>query len=314
MLEIEEAIQKIHSLASKVRNHINTHRFQSVLIENSNTWNQICSSLDVIDDTLTAIKSYTNTEFPKEIGTQYLFVYGILQALFLQQDALRHLSEAFEVDYEKHNLLKDIREIRNAAVGHPTKFRRKGETYYYHLSRISIKKKGFELLQYKDSNSTEFLKIDVLTSIKKQLNAIIENYNSIVEKLEKVDEMHKDKFRDNMLQDIFHSGMGYSFQKIAAAIDTHSPRDRDWGLKNLEIIIEVYEEFSSALSKRNEINDFTEHDLQEYFNALNKLNKFLSGKNNSMDKSDAYIYEYYIKNKNEHFISIAKEIDESYQV
>lgn len=313
MLEIEEAIKKIHQLASQVRNHINTHRYQSVLIEESNKWNQICSSLDVIDDTLVAIESYTNKEFPEDTGTQYIFVYGILQALFLQQDALRHLSEAFEVEYEEHDLLKEIRETRNTAVGHPTKFRRKGENYYYHLSRISLNKNGFNLLQYNSSKSTEFLNVDILSSIRKQINAIIDNYSSIVDSLKEIDETHKEKFRNHMLEDIFHSGMGYSFEKITSGIEAHSPGDRDWGLKNLEVIKEVYQEFEEALSKRNEINDWTEYDLKEYFHALNKLEDFLSNNDSSLSKSDAHIYSYYIYHKNEHFISIAKEIDESYQ-
>lgn len=313
MLEIEEAIKKIHQLACEVRDHINTHRYQSVLIEESNKWNQICSSLDVIDDTLVAIESYTKKEFPEDIGTQYIFVYGILQALFLQQDALRHLSEAFEVEYEEHDLLKEIRETRNAAVGHPTKFRRKGENYYYHLSRISLNKNGFNLLQYNSSKSTEFLNVDILNSIRKQLNTIIDNYSSIVDSLKEIDETHKEKFRNHMLEDIFHSGMGYSFEKITSGIEAHSPRDRDWGLENLGIIKKVYQKFEEALSKRNEINNWTEYDLKEYFHALNKLEDFLSNNGNSLSKSDAHIYSYYIYHKNERFISIAKEIDESYQ-
>ena len=107
--------------------------------------------------------------------------------------------------------------------------------------------------------------------------------------------------------------MNYSFQKIAAGIDPHSHGDRDWALMNLEIITEAYKKFRNALFKRNEINDFTEHDLNECFHALNKLEEYLLGKDNSMAKSDAYIYEYYIRNRNEHFVTIAKEIDESYQ-
>ena len=43
-------ITEINQLTESVRNHINTHRYQVVLLENSDKWNQICSSLDVIGD------------------------------------------------------------------------------------------------------------------------------------------------------------------------------------------------------------------------------------------------------------------------
>jgi len=53
-------------------------------------WDRICSSSDVINDTTKAIKSYVKSDYPNEnVGFQYLFIYGLLQALYLQQDAAR---------------------------------------------------------------------------------------------------------------------------------------------------------------------------------------------------------------------------------
>ena len=57
MLDIREAIIEARRLEVKVRDHINTHRHQVALLKDSSTWNQICSSLDVIGDTLFAISS-----------------------------------------------------------------------------------------------------------------------------------------------------------------------------------------------------------------------------------------------------------------
>ena len=56
MADTDEAILKVQKLEETVRDHINTHRYQSVLIEDSESWDQICSSLDVIGDTILAIK------------------------------------------------------------------------------------------------------------------------------------------------------------------------------------------------------------------------------------------------------------------
>lgn len=312
MLEIEEAIQKIHGLARSVRTHINTHRYQSILIEKSGYWDQICSSLDVIDDTLLTIESYINTEFPNDPGVKYLFIYGVLQSLFLQQDALSHLSESFDVDYEISDNLKKVREIRNAAIGHPTKLNRKGETFYYHLSRPSLHKDGFKLLQYSESDSVRFIEVDINLTINDQLNEIIKKYEAIVEKLNQVDKEHKEKFRNNRLQDKFHSGLGYSFQKIASGIESHTDGDKDWGYHNLEIVIDAFKEFKEALISRNELNNYIEYELNEYFHALNKLEEYFNGDSKWMEKPDAHIYHEYIFRKHDYFVSVAKEIDEAY--
>ena len=85
-------------------------------------------------------------------------VYGLLQAMIVQQDAIGHLEEAIEIkkpnlDKEYPGLLK-IRKIRVETVGHPTSTRLKdGYTSYTSISHTSNpnileyavwSKKGFE--------------------------------------------------------------------------------------------------------------------------------------------------------------------------
>lgn len=312
MADADEAIIRVQEFEMAVRDHINTHRYQSVLFKDSNAWNQICSSLDVIGDTLYAIESYQSEPFPDDIGLQYIYTYGVLQALFIQQDALRHLSEAFGIDYKENLVLKDIREQRNAAIGHPTKQTRKGEKYYSHISRISLSKNGFDLLRFSDSRPHEIIQVDILRTITDQLDGIAEGYQKIVNKLNEVDRMHREKFEDNPLQDIFHSAMGYSFQKIAAGIRAHSHGDKDFGHSNLRMVEETYHRFESAIRERDELNDYIEYDLREYFHAMNKLDQYFSRDYSWMEETDARIYHSYIYNRHDRFVQIAKEIDKQY--
>ena len=147
-MSTQTLITEINQLTESVRNHINTHRYQVVLLENSDKWNQICSSLDVIGDSLLAIESYQDAEYPKDSGLKYIFTYGVLQALFILQDAVSHLSEAFEISSQSSQVLLDIRNMRNASIGHPTKQDHKGQRYYNYISRITMTKNGFELLRH----------------------------------------------------------------------------------------------------------------------------------------------------------------------
>src|SRR3546814_5747114 len=106
-------------LEDKISDFINTGRNQVRLLPERSAWNQLCSSLDVIGDTTLSIADYAAATFPTTPGLQYIYTYGLLQALFLQQHAIRHLAEAFELDNTPSERLLKIRELRNTAIGHP---------------------------------------------------------------------------------------------------------------------------------------------------------------------------------------------------
>jgi hypothetical protein len=312
-MKISEQVASVNELTEAVRSHINTHRYQAALLDDSKTWNQICSSLDVIGDSLYAVQSYDSEQYPKDVGLKYIYTYGLLQALFLMQDALRHLSEAFGIPFELTATLKEIRNFRNASIGHPTKQDQKGRRYYNYISRISMSKAGFDLMRSSGDAEHTFTHVDVTQACSDQLTGIIEAYRKITEKLEETDRMHKEKFKDALLSDVFHSAMGYFFEKISQGIHGHSYGDREFGHTHVRLVKETYEKFKSALEERNELHEYTEFDLNEYFHAIGKLDEYLSGGENSMEEADARIYLSYLRNQHGHFVAIAKEIDEEYQ-
>ncbi len=303
---------EINRLSDSVRDHINTHRYQSALLEDSKTWNQICSSLDVIDDSVCAVGSYKSEEFPEDTGLKYIYTYGILQALFLMQDALRHLSEAFNIPYESTRVLRDIREIRNASIGHPTKQGRKKKAYYNYISRISMGKSGFDLIRSSGDREHSFTYVDIASACSNQLQGIVDAYSKIAERLEEIDQMHKEKFSDNLLTDVFHSAMSYLFEKISQGIHAQSYGDRDFGHVQIGALKATYKKFKAALVEREELNEFTEFELNEYFHAIDRLDQYLSKGDTSMEEVDARIYLSYLRHEHARFVQIAKEIDEEY--
>lgn len=310
---IRELIAEINQLTESVRNHINTHRYQVVLLEDSGKWNQICSSLDVVGDSLLAIESYHDKQYPDNTGLKYVYTYGVLQALFLLQDAVRHLAEAFAITYHSSQVLLDIRNMRNAAIGHPTKQDHKRQRYYNYISRISMSKNGFDLLRHSRPGQYDVMRVDLTMATKDQLQGIAESFRQIVAKLEGADRMHKERFQKNPLESIFHSAMGYFFEKIGQGILSYSYGDREFGHTHVRLVRETYEKFKTALQERNELNSYTEFDLDEYFHALRKLDGYLGGTDNTMEEADARIYLSYLRNEHDHFVQIAKEIDAGYR-
>lgn len=312
--QIVEKINEIGSLEATVREHINTTRYQNDLISNLDNWNQICCSLDTIGDTSCSISAYVEAEYPSKTGLKYIYTYGLLQALYIQQEAISHLSEAFEIKYQRSEKLKQIRLLRNAAIGHPTKQNRTPDRHTYHnyISRITLSKQGFTLMQSYDQGRTKFLDIELYPIINDQLDEIRSEYETIAKKLKEADKMHKEKYKANLLIDIFHSGMGYSFEKIAQGIYSPNSSNTQFGLSMLRSVKKTYLKFEAALKERGDIDSYKQYDLDEYKHALSKLEAYLDGGEHGMSKSDAHIYHFYIKEQHKHFEQIAKEIDADY--
>jgi hypothetical protein len=133
------------------------------------------------------------------------------------------------------------------------------------------------------------------------------------EKLKEADRVHREKYKDNLLEDIFHSSMGYTFSKVAEGI--HSPHGSNvtFALSMLNSIQKTYEKFEASLLERGDLNEYTKYDLDEYNHALSKLEGYLKGDDLEMTDSDARIYHFYIREQHNHFEQIAKEVDEDYR-
>lgn len=309
-------VNRIDSLEESVRKYINTNRYQTDLLQNLDIWNQICCSLDTIGDTLFSfsIQDYIKASYPESDGLKYIYTYGILQALFIQQDAMRHLSEAFEIKFELSEKLQSVRSIRNASIGHPTKNKVKGRTYFNYISRITLFKYGFTLMRSSEQDRTEFIEVNLLSILDEQLYEIESSYDLLSAKLIEADKMHREKYKDRLIVDIFHSSMGYSFSKVAEGIFSGNRRNVSFGLSMLKSIEKTYQEFEAALSERNELNEYTEYNLNQYKHTIFKLKEYFSNSDSGMTESDAMIYHFYIHEQHNHFVQIANEIDAEYTV
>lgn len=308
------ALDRITKLEDAVREFINTGRHQGDLLKSRETWNQICSSLDVIGDTVLCIRDYVASPYPSSDGLKYIYTYGILQALFLQQDAVRHLSEAFVVSYPESPTLMRIRDIRNAAIGHPTKQNIKKATHYNYISRISLSKTGFTLLRSSPEDDTKFVDVDVTGIVEEQLRDIEVALSSVADKLKAADRLHRAKFGGKLISDIFHSSTGYLFEKVGQGVHSSSQGDRSFGLSMLESIEKMYSQFEAALEERRELSEYTRFDLDEYKHAISVLKEYLSGNPKELSESDARIYLFYLREQHEHkFVKVAEEVDDEYK-
>jgi hypothetical protein len=303
----------ISDLESKIRDIINNPRKQHALLQNTAAWNMLCSCLDVIGDTELSFDAYLRQREVKDNGEKYLLVYGALQALFIQQDAVKNLAEALSISYDPDPLLEHIREIRNDSVGHPTKRGGGVGRAFNFIVRVSLSHHGFTLMTTYPDGRTQFLDVSVPDLINKQRATLTKALADVVSKLEADEMEHRHKFKDERLQDIFPSTMGYYFEKISGAC--YGSELVALGAGVVGLVLDCLEKFKAALQVRGTLKAYDSVtyylDLIEY--PLTELKKYFENSPDSiLDGKSAYIFAFFAHKHIEMLQQIAKEIDEEY--
>ena len=86
-----------------------------------------CTAKDWIQDTCEALSQHRKAEFSSDSSKNYLEFWGVLQAAFIQQDAINELHYALSDKplpksvYCEGTAWERLRSIRNLAVGHPNR-------------------------------------------------------------------------------------------------------------------------------------------------------------------------------------------------
>lgn len=213
-MEIEQVSTE---LINRIRAHINRTEKKVKLLECQKKWLQLTSSLDVLEDSTCAINYFCGAGFPVEIGGQYLFTYGFLQALFLQQDAIKGISLAlfdrtidFKTDYPDAYA---ARELRNDVVGHPTN-RSDGKEYVY-LVQSSLRKTVFSYIRQAPGIKREddYVTVDVSKAIGDTSRCVNEVLSQAANDLDTEFRDYIDAHKERKMKEIF-STLSYAREKV----------------------------------------------------------------------------------------------------
>lgn len=129
--------------------------------DNDNGWSFLTSSLDTIGDSQFAITTFLNCKIENgnkfNTGEHYLRLYGILSAVYIQQQAILKLVDLFKVGEKRKfkvgfsNL--EITFLRHCISAHPINFSHDGSKVSFRINRNSLNDYG--LLGIRDeSNKT----------------------------------------------------------------------------------------------------------------------------------------------------------------
>jgi hypothetical protein len=314
--DMSEVPPDITSLTRFIRDYGHDPRHLQRLISDLVNWNQIWSAIDVIDDCEFAFYAYNKASVSTGSGEAYLLAYGVLQALFVQQDALMNLRDAIapSIEIELTPRLVKIREIRNMSIGHPTKFSRKKEISSYFINRSSLIKEGFELFSFSLHTKTQINRIDIPELIADQEKEIAALLQTIVDQLKQKDEEHKAEFRESKLNGSF-SQVLYAIEKINERFWGGQPAIlATWGVGALKTALEEFEEHLKKRGLDLNTYDPIKYHYENIAHPLAQLTAFLNGeKSEIMSEATAEVFVGYLAGEFGHLIQIADEIDEEYE-
>ena len=313
-----ETVNVVENLIKQIREYINDPRKHYKLRQNKPLFSQLCSSLDVIGDTEQAITAFEAKEFGDSTAVHYLAVYGLFQVIYVQQDAVNNLCEALKIPVNTNNYpkLKQIRDIRNEAVGHPTKKDKPKSKpiSYHHISRASLSPTGFDMLSFYNDGTYRHMHINISEWIGEQRKCISAILSTLTGRLKAEDKAHKEKFRMEKLVNLLPQAMDYEFGKVFEGINT--PSNRGNGAICLKIIHDSYNKLIEKLKEREEYpaNDVLVYHIDYILYPINKLEAFFEeSAENTLSEKDAYIFASFLTNKHSYILELLKEIDKEYE-
>lgn len=188
----------VQSAEQRIRDLVNSPRRAHLLRRDSNRWFKLCSSMDAIGDTQLAVRAFLDEpmETRRSDGWSYVIVYGVLQVLYVQQDAAQTLAECLRLPFELPEELAAIRDARNASIGHPTNYRRASSAA---ISRMSLGPDGFQMVVFKGGHRPEFRNVGVRAAAEQQTTVMVDLLTRAAEHLVNEELEHRRKFRERPL-------------------------------------------------------------------------------------------------------------------
>lgn len=305
----------IADLEAKIRDRINSRRKQHELLTRKADWNRLCSALDVIGDTELGLDAYMAHAIVEDAGIQYLHVYGALQLLQTQQDAVAEICAALQIKPQASPKIPLVREVRSSAVAHPTRQQENNRSKSNFIVRATMSQHGFTLftLVADEWPHTE-RHVSILELVELQRGALAATLSEVITVLDEAEMKHREQHKREKLSNCFPSTLGYYFSKIFEAI--HSPRSYPLGKMHVDLVVDCLRNMRGMLEKRSEWGIYDsvsyEYELLQY--PLDQLGAYFADPSSSkLNDKDAYIFCAFVREQINTLIQIAQEIDEKYE-
>src|SRR5680860_393465 len=305
----------IQEYSRKLNRDIHYRIFQSNHFESTfGDYEKCFTSLDLIEDCEDAIDEFLGLPESNLPKRSVLYIYGVLQAIYCQQDGLfglhKNISKSkfkklneffshFEFDTE-------IREIRNDIAGHPTS--RKRDSEFYFIDKGPNSKFRFSYAGYKPE--FRIVEVDLKYLIEEQekfAKRVLQEVDTIIKCTVKE---HKNDNKDISLYSII-SNLNYSIQLINRGI--HDSQRSFQAEGSINIVSDKIDEFRNELNSRycNSIPEGLEYTCNNIDYILKRVGKWYD-EGKLLENEDAKIFMNAFDKEFDDLKQMAEEIDLEY--
>lgn len=216
MTEQQKIQKRIRDAEIKIRDYLTSDtRVRRRYTRNRRGWNIVVAALDALGDSELALAAYLNGR-PSSDGEGYLRLYGVLQAVIVEQDAIGHLTDELAKKGTASSVLdrrkfQAVRRLRVRVAGHPvlTKDRRKPAVEpdsSHQIARYAVRAGGVVLLTSFAGDSTIDHDIDLSGLILDQRRTLADAIEGLLAQFRAEIAAHRAKFRGEKLADVFTGG------------------------------------------------------------------------------------------------------------
>lgn len=315
--------QDINDLTSQISDLLNKPKKQYELLQDSNKWSQLWVCVNTINDIGIMLNNYLQLEIDLEDSNYRILIYGILQGLYIQQDAIENLFFSLSKDEQKNKTKRQIdwkndypeiykiRNIRNNYAGHPTS----NANGFYQIHPNFITLDDFTVLSYLKDGSFSIETLNIKELIAQQNNIVILILQNLIKEIEESELKHKQQFQNESLFEII-KGVDYGLSKLSELYHEDIYGNVEWSRVSFVSVKNIYNNFISLLIKR--FDSLEALDSMEYLKMkidwdIKKIDDLFNN-NNFKDNLDTYVYSEHLKSLFSELKQIAKEIDEEYSI
>ena len=178
-------------------------------------WRMFYGATDALLDAGAAAASYSRA-IDSDRGVKLLVCYGFLQALYVQQDAVRTLSRAVDLKWNPNadERLRQIRQTRNRLTGHPALAGQNEKPRRLSSAIIpDIAKGGFRGHVYYD-DGTENIEVNVSSFLKDNEERLVVQMQVIEKKMDETERQFRTEQAARPLPNYFENGFSYLLQRL----------------------------------------------------------------------------------------------------
>lgn len=305
-------MSKFKKLTEQLREFICQDRIRrEIEATGGNHWENLCTAMDVLEDTQEALDAFLADSEREDAGEMYLATYGVLEALYLQQDAIQSIGTALNLPQSRNSDLMRIRGYRNDLAGHP--IRNDGDQSTNGIVRSNSTSKKVEYHKRPRRGGLTVISVDLVKEVGEQNRIIGGLVAGIMGSLNDKEMKHKEKFISEPLQSLFPSWLGYEVSKLYQAAS--SRRSPHWELAETHLngILECIEKLEKELKVRGEyeVGENAALEIDETRAAIERLRELFR---NEEDALGLKIFISFVEIKLKELKSVAKEKDEEYSM